>query len=675
MSNMETALTLRFRDQASAGMNRMKQEAVRTAEQVARTSTDSQRKIQSAFRESSQVFNRSVAEQSRIAERAAEARGRLVIHSENAIQREIAQTEAAYQRLARQGVTSASEQQRAFVVMTSKVKALRAEMRGVSLEEEKLANRRSGGGTINKAMAVGTAAAGAGVMIGADVMRSDLLFEQNLLEMKQNSGMTTKQAAEIRRLAIEGSTAAMQTPLSMLEAAKALARAGEKYETIAAKMNEAARSATVFRATPEEIANMDVDLSQKLGIRANRMGQVHNMLYYHGNAGRFEGNKLAQYAPELFNSVASLGIGGERGLNFTGALTQVLMKSATVKEPGKVATLMQQGLGHIVDGSYIKNIKKATGIDIHKYAPKGRFYGEGGVDGLLDLADAMKSKGLTDPFKLNRAGFKDQETIKFFMALMKDSKSIREEMKNADTAAKSDQISVDLAEMKQSNPGKVKSAEITVEKKKLGETGAGLTSFIAEHAPILASENSILTNIIGLGAAAGGGALTQRIANASGSGLWQRMIGSASPAPALLPRMASSPLFSLSAISSFTTREEDNELRNGDATWKRLRAQYSQKDIDAARKQFQPWYQFGEGYATENEQWLKQYKSQPVASQNTERQSQQEALVAKTSEQLNQAAQLLANPKPVPIEVVVRVMNGDIVAQVNRAQMNLAGRY
>ena len=314
-----------------------------------------------------------------------------------------------------------------------------------------------------------------------NAMEANLAFERGLLEMKHNAGMTYAQLAEMRKKFIDGAADALQTPQEMMEGGRAFARAGETFDQIAIKTLEAARAATVFRATVEEIANMDFDITDKLKIDPRRLSGVHNMLYYHGNAGRFEAPQLARQAPELFNAVAAVGIGGERGLNFTGALTQVLMKFASVNDPGKVATLMQQGLGHIVSPHYVQGLAK-FGIDIKKYAPGGKFYGEGGVDGLLALADAMKAKGLQDPFQLGKAGFADQETNKFFRALMQYTDNIRAEMKAAEAAAGKDQISIDLAEMKEANFGKIKAAEIEVAKMKLSELVTGGTGTFAKLA-------------------------------------------------------------------------------------------------------------------------------------------------------------------------------------------------
>jgi TP901 family phage tail tape measure protein len=343
-------------------------------------------------------------------------------------------------------------------------------------------------------------AAAGGLAAVRSTLNANLNFERDILEMKQNSGMLKEQADELRRLAIDSAESALQTPHEIMIGMKAFARAGEKFEDIRVKAVSAAKAATVFRASVEEIANMDFDITDKLNIDPKRLNAVHNMLYYHGNSGRFEAPQLARQAPELFNAVGAVGVRGERGLNFTGALTQVLMKYASVNDPGKVSTLMQQGLGHIVSPHYVQGLQK-FGIDIKKYAPGGKFYGEGGVDGLLALVDAMKKKGLEDPFKLGQAGFADQETNKFFRALMQYSDKIRSEMAAADQAAAKDQITTDLAEIKQANFGKIKAAEIQIEKLKLSDSSGKATSFIGGMAGKLADDPDMaLKGGLGIGA-------------------------------------------------------------------------------------------------------------------------------------------------------------------------------
>jgi hypothetical protein len=330
-------------------------------------------------------------------------------------------------------------------------------------------------------------AAAGGLAAVRSTLNANLDFERDILEMKQNSGMLKEQADELRRLAIAAAEGALQTPQAIMSGMKAFARAGEKFDDIKTKTLAAARAATVFRSTVEDIANMDFDITDKLKVDPRRLEYVHNMLYYHGNAGRFEAPQLARQAPELFNAVGAVGIQGERGLNFTGALTQVLMKYASVSEPGKVSTLMQQGLGHIVSPHYVQGLRK-FGIDIKKFAPGGKFSGEGGVDGLLALADEMKKKGLEDPFKLGQAGFADQETNKFFRALMQYSDSIRKEMAAADQSAAKNQIAIDLSEIRQANFGKIVAAEIQIERLKLSGGAGKATSFFGNMAGKVADD-------------------------------------------------------------------------------------------------------------------------------------------------------------------------------------------
>ncbi|MEX3924415.1 hypothetical protein AB4Y36_10340 [Paraburkholderia sp. BR10936] len=71
---------------------------------------------------------------------------------------------------------------------------------------------------------------------------------------------------------------------------------------------------------------------------------------------------------------------------------------------------------------------------------------------------------------------------------------------------------------------------------------------------------------------------------------------------------AAAPIAAAAALPLVNSDEETDELKNGDARWKAIRAKHSQAEIDAARKENQPWYQVGSGYAAENEQWLAAYE-------------------------------------------------------------------
>ncbi|WP_031438172.1 phage tail tape measure protein [Methylobacter tundripaludum] len=312
-------------------------------------------------------------------------------------------------------------------------------------------------------------------------LNTNLNFERDLLEMKQNAGMSIKQVAELRKIAMDSAPDALQLPDAVVQGEKAYARAGMKFEEIKDSIAEAARSATVMRSTVEQIANMDFDLQSKFNISAKDMKAAHNMAYYHGNEGRFETASMAQLAPVYLNALKGVGVNGMKGWNFTGALTQSIMKSAPATEPSQVATLIQQGVGHIA--TYAKDLGK-VGINVKKYGPGGQF----GVEGLLKLAEVMKAKGLNDIFKLEKAGIRDQEAKKFWLQMMNDSGEIRKQMGVAEQAAQGDRIGADLAEIKTASFGKIMASEIQIQKLALSEkaqqgtTVAGnAAGYVSEH--------------------------------------------------------------------------------------------------------------------------------------------------------------------------------------------------
>ena len=170
----------------------------------------------------------------------------------------------------------------------------------------------------------------------------------------------------------------------------------------------------VFEAPPEDIANMSVDIMQKMGIKEEQMSRMLNMLYYHGTHGRFLTKDMALQAPEYLNAGKFVGITGERGLNFMGAVTQRMMRNATVANPSEVSTYIQHGLTHITDKHYVKGLKK-FGINVDDYFNKDKksFKGEGGVDGIIGLTRALKKHGLDNPFDQSTANFREHHTRSF----------------------------------------------------------------------------------------------------------------------------------------------------------------------------------------------------------------------------------------------------------------------
>jgi len=180
---------------------------------------------------------------------------------------------------------------------------------------------------------------------------------------------------------------------------------------------------------------------------------------------------------------------------------QVLEKFVSVNNPEQAQEAMQQGLVNILSPQYVKALQ-SSGINVKKFAPDGKFSGEGGVEGLLKLVYTMRTKGLEDSLKSNQSGFSNDETNQLILALMKHSSAIRGEMIVADQAATSDQLSTNFAEIKQANFGKIKAAEIQIEKFKLSDVARKPASFAGDVAGKMADyPNAALAG--GLGLAAG----------------------------------------------------------------------------------------------------------------------------------------------------------------------------
>lgn len=343
--------------------------------------------------------------------------------------------------------------------------------------------------------------AAGGISLLRDTMQRNLEFEKTLLDMKQTAEMTVQQAAELRRLAIDAASDSLATPTEMAAGLQKLAAYGVKFESIRDMILESARAAVAFRSTVEQMATLDFNLQDKMGIKPSQMKDAHNMLLYHAKSGNFDGAAMVNEAPKYLNSAASVGITGVGGLNLMGAITQVLMKYAPDTQKAEVSTLAGQGLGHLTTSHFYKKLEKNFGIDIKQYMPDGKFYGEGGAAGFLALAREMKRKGLENPFNLDKAGVRDDYFKKFMLGVMKYADQMEAATKAANERAQSDAVGADKAEIMKSNYGKAKKAQIAKEKAMVGDTATtGVDAFARMQEYAADHTGEALSGAAGLGA-------------------------------------------------------------------------------------------------------------------------------------------------------------------------------
>lgn len=339
----------------------------------------------------------------------------------------------------------------------------------------------------------------AGYVGAANLARSafddNMEFEKLQLKMKFNAQLGDSEVATLRQDALDLSKSSLNKPLDVAKAQFRLANAGLKMDSIRKLTPTVANSSQVFDATPDQIADLVFDLVTKAGIKEERVPAMLDMLYSHATSGRFETTAMAQQAPAFLNAFKTVGIGGEQGLNLAGALTQRMMRNATVTNPGEVTTIIQEGLAHIttphmtgLDGK--KHSQGATGlmkfgINVSDYFDKnGNFLGEGGVDGIIGLTKAMKAKHLDNPFIMGQAGIREHYTQLFWREMMASidaddsdkNPNLLKMMERGRDAQNSDQLAKNLGDVKRSGFGKMQDAAINTQAAAVGDFGANLTS-------------------------------------------------------------------------------------------------------------------------------------------------------------------------------------------------------
>jgi len=352
-----------------------------------------------------------------------------------------------------------------------------------------------------------------GLQTAREAMGKNMDFERTMLEAKQLADMTDEQAARLRKAVIETSKFSLAGPMELALGEQQMANAGVKFDDLIGSMKEGARAAAVFRSEFQDTMNMDTDLMQKAGIAAKDLAAVHNLLYVHSKAGRFEAKSLSRFAPVYLSELKQWGISGVRGVNFGGALLQSLQKIVPATEPGEVVTLLKQGLSHLAQQHTLKNLQKYYGIDPRKYAPGGKFRN---VEDVLALASAMKAKGMMDPFKMGKV-FREEYARKFWIQIMQDTEEIRKAMREGEQAMSEDTVGKDFEEMMRGNFAKAARTKNAAERAALSKpatAGTALAARVMEYA----SENPLQAGLGALGLFMGGRLLWNRMRNGKAGG-------------------------------------------------------------------------------------------------------------------------------------------------------------
>ncbi|EBC6510038.1 phage tail tape measure protein [Salmonella enterica] len=591
--------------------------------------------------------------------RSARARETLAVRSERAIQREIDRTTAAYNRLSRSGTLTAREQSRAYTAMKNKVAALNGEMGNLT----RLERVRMAGGQIGAVAGGITAAA----LPFVAPVRNQMAYEHSQANLANTAFY--QQDAEGRLARLPELNALIHDAIVQGGGTKDNAQAATgrllntfSFDEIKTRLPFLQQVSSGTGVSGETLGDISNALRRHLGVdSAEDLKRAINMMVASGQAGGVELADIARILPGQLEQAGRAGLRGLDGLAQLLSADQVsLTTSGSVDEAGaQVNALLQRIYGNRAEMAAQRIKIGGKGIDLHGTLAQAQLHGMSLLDALVSLSDRIidhdpKIRALRK--KLNSGNLSDSEAAStrdalqtmendWLTKLLGDPYSVRamtalrnQRQARADNLAltqrqrdlpdgqgaaevnfqtisgtsdfKTDQAKSlrELSQMDAMKPvadaaGKFADVVAEFNQKFPGLSQAAESASLAIQSMTAAAVTfaglKLLLGKGGAGAVPGNvlgdaGAVAAGAASTSGnwlSGLFK--VGAAAMA--------------VTTAATATTPEEDEAVNGSAERWKAIREKYPQELIDAARKKYQPWYQFGEGYSTENEKWIQQY--------------------------------------------------------------------
>lgn len=668
--SFKVGMTLTAKDEASKVLEKGLKETTKAATE-AEKAVEKVSVAQYVAAQKTARANRAAVQEAR---KASDARTALGIRSEQTIQREIDRSIAAYNRLARSGVASAREMERAYAGLDTRLRGLQRELYGVAKEATKAgaAARGAGGAGGGSLWQTATSVAG-GVAAAGAVMAQPVLGQMSYdrkLAMMANTAFSdggiqgrtqgkTALAASIRKAVTYGGGSKDDAAEAMNQM---LASGAVSYDSANKLLPQIMKYATASGTSPLDLATLAIKGKQSFGLKDSDIPAALNMAIAAGKAGNFELKDMARWLSPQMAAAGSLGMKGiddfgkllslneaagttagsseEAGNNVVNLLTKINSQDAAnaakkviinghgIDLPGTLAMAREKGVNPIE--AFSRVVDRVVGSDPKYQALQKRMAGakddtekhavmesmatllEGSGVGKI-VADRQALMGLlayrnTPEYRKQveaqasaqrtlpegqRAGDVDFD----FIGSTNDYKL--EQAKNAHDFAQMDSVKKQADML-----GSVADAAARLE-----TDFPHLASVVETASTAIQAMTAAAVAFAGLKFLTGGGAG----AAASGAGAAETAVGAAVKGGGIFGAMGRLLGFGggVTALATMTTPEEDAASNGSDARWKAIREKYPQSVIDAARKRYQSWYQFGEGYSTENEQWIQQYLADP----------------------------------------------------------------
>ncbi|EDN4425268.1 phage tail tape measure protein [Salmonella enterica subsp. enterica serovar Kentucky] len=646
--NLQLALQLLARDTGSKVLKQALQSITRDT-RAAQKADDELAKSRQQNTTSAIRASRTLQDEYR---RASSARSTLGIRSEREIQREIQQTMAAYNRLTRTGMLSANEQNRAFRAMTDRVKNLRTELVGVNDSMTRMQRMKAAG---SKVAAVAGGLTAAGMVIKEPVQRQ-MAYERRNAEIANTAYNNLSAPERIKKIpvinnAIRGAVRyGGGTPEAAQDTLNTLFAGGLDEKTAMKILPDITRYATASGANPNDLAKIGIGAIKNFNIKPEDLPAVYDKTIRSGENGKYELADMAGSLPLTMTKANSVGMSGLKDLDVILAMLQA--NAETAGDNSAASTNVNNLLDKYTSAdtqNALKNYrfkgKNGKPLKYADYMAEQRLNGvntadafNNAVEGIVSAdkrvqnlrSAAQKYKG-TDREKdilaaldivvasITSKIIADQQASTALKTSIMKKDFIKEQKAGTQNSAGAGAASYDVM----SSTNDFKSQQLESEKMfaeqdamkpvadLYGDLATKLADYAKEYPELTTAVSGATTAIKGMTAAAvtfaGLNLLT------GGANKLPKNI----PVPPVPPGAGGSSILggvfkmlglgmTATTVATMTTPDEDDELINGPAKWAQIRAKYSQERIDKARKLYQPWYQFGRGYATENEEWLNQ---------------------------------------------------------------------
>ncbi|EAB9752223.1 tail length tape measure protein [Salmonella enterica subsp. salamae] len=731
--NFKVGMTLTARDDASLKLVKGLKLTKKAAEDAVAATRKSGREQKRTDDESISSTKRVVTE----LQRAARARETLGIRSEHEIRRQIALTEASYNRLARSGVMSAREQARAWRAAKEQIRELKREMRGV--------------GTLAKAANIGgnVLTIGGGIAAGAAIMaqpvKKQMSYERRLAMMAntafRDGGLEGRRTgleqmkSSIRNAVIYGGG----TKEDAAETLDALLKDDISFETANKWLPQLMKYATASGASPVDLAKIAIKGKKVFGFSDEDIPTVLNMAIAAGKEGGFELSDMARWLPEQMAAAQSAGMKGKNDFAKLLALNEVsTITAGNSNEAGNnVVNLLAKLTSKDIESAAKGIDLNGKGIDLPGTLTEARNNGLDPIETLSLVIDKVAARdaryvelqkklasttdkgekvAIYESMTKILEGFAVGKLVADRQALMamiayRNNPEYRKKIEDAINQQRTlpegqREGDVDFKFTSDTNDFKTEQAKNTLEfsqmdsVKKLADASgmvADAISWAGEKFPGLTTAVvGATTAIEAMTAAALTWAGVKILTGGKSGGRIGDVVGDVLETTIKkgkgfkLPGIAGGVLSfggTVTALATATSPEEDAAVEGSEERWKRIRARYTQEEIDAARKKYQPWWQFGEGYSTENEEWLRRWEEdKKKAAANalpSPEQVSQSAGVA-TADAVNASGKRAGQPgvqnggqpPAPPVNVTTQVMlDGQVIAEaVNKYNLQDGNR-